>query len=253
VITTAQLSALGLTSGAISQRVRAGRLHPLYRGVYAVGHNRLSQEARWLAAVLAAGPNAALSHTAGARHWQIWRRRPEQIDVLVPGQRRARKGVVVHRTRELDPRDVTSHRGIPITTVARTLVDLSAVLTPHQLANVIHEAAYRNRFNESATRAAMERAVGRPLTNLHAALQAHASGSAGTRSDLEDRFLATASETPRVNTKIEVDFYWPDQNLVVEIDGPGHDRPRTKAEDAQRDEALKRAGIHVVRIPSRHG
>jgi predicted transcriptional regulator of viral defense system len=253
VITSPQLAAAGLTSGAISQRVRTGRLHPLYRGVYAVGHNRLSQEAKWLAAVLAAGENAALSHEAAARHWNIWRRKADGIDVIVPGQRRARKGIKVHRCRTLAAKDVTVYRGIPITTVPRTLVDLATTLTAAQLANVIHEAAFRNRFDERATRQAMERASGRDLTNLHAALQAHASGSAGTRSDLEDAFLAQTKTEPLVNTKIEVDFYWPAENLVVEIDGPGHDRPRTKVQDAQRDTVLNRAGIDVVRIPSGHG
>jgi predicted transcriptional regulator of viral defense system len=223
-----------------------------------VGHNRLSQEAKYMAAVLAAGEGAALSHEAAARHWNIWRRKPDRIDVIAPGQRRSRDGVTIHRCRTLDPGDVTRYRGIPITTVPRTLVDLATTLTAHQLANVIHEAAFRNRFSAESTREAIKRARGRDLTNLHAALHAHASGSAGTRSDLEDRFLAEIAERaePRVNTRvegIEVDFYWPDQSLVVEIDGPGHERPRTKAEDAQRDDALRRAGIEVVRIPSAHG
>jgi very-short-patch-repair endonuclease len=137
--------------------------------------------------------------------------------------------------------------------VPRTLVDLAQALTPHQLANVIHEAAFRNRFDERNTKEAMARARGRDLTNLHAALQAHASGSAGTKSHLEDAFLERASGAPLVNHKIEVDFYWPDQNLVVEIDGPGHERPRTRNEDAARDAALNAAGIKVVRIPSRNG
>lgn len=135
-------------------------------------------------------------------------------------------------------------------------MDLAATLTLAQLANVIHEAAFRNRFNEQATREAMARAPGRDPSNLHAALQAHAAGSAGTRSDLEDQFLATIASEPRVNERvegIEVDFYWPDQNLVVEIDGPGHERPRTQAEDARRDERLEAAVLRVVRIPSAHG
>jgi very-short-patch-repair endonuclease len=247
------LRAAGIARNAVANRVRTGRLHPLYRGVYAAGHNNLSREAKWMAAVLAAGEGAVLSHVSAAKHWNVWRGREQGIDVLVPGQRRARRGFTIHRARNLDKRDTTTYRGIPITTVPRTLVDLATTLTPHQLANVIHEAAYRNRFDEPATRAAMARAQGRDLTNLHAALQAHASGSAGTRSELEDRFLARAQGTPRVNTKIEVDFYWPDENLVVEIDGPGHDRPRTRNEDAARDAALKAAGLKVVRIPSRHG
>jgi predicted transcriptional regulator of viral defense system len=253
VITTAQLRAAGLNDSGVSKRVTAGRLHPLYRGVYAVGHSKLSQEAQWMAAVLAAGEGAVLSHAAAAKHWNIWRGKAKGIDITVPGQRRSRQGFTIHRARTLDKRDTTTRQGIPITTVPRTLVDLTTTLTAYQLANVIHEAAFRGRFKEAATREAMTRAKGRDLTNLHAALQAHASGSAGTKSALEDRFLAGATGDPLVNTKIEVDFYWPDQNLVVEIDGPGHDRPRTKAEDAWRDQALAARGVRVVRIPSGHG
>jgi very-short-patch-repair endonuclease len=257
VITSAQLAAAGLGRRGVSDRVRTGRLHSLYRGVYAVGHGRLSQEGRWLAAVLAAGDGAALSHLAAAVHWKIWRRRWDGIDVIVPGQRRAKAGIRIHRCRNLDPRDTTTHQGIPITTPARTLVDLAGTLTAHQLANVIHEAAFRNRFDETKTREAMTRANGRPLATLHAALRAHASGSAGTRSALEDRFLETwTGPEPRVNTHvngIEVDLYWPEQALAIEIDGPGHARPRTRADDERRDEALERAGLTVVRIPSGHG
>jgi hypothetical protein len=257
VITTGQLRTAGLTDAAIYKRVRAGRLHPLYRAVYAVGHKRLSREARWMAAVLAAGEGAVLSHEAAAVHWQIWRRKVTSIDIVVPGHRRPRRGFKVHTCRNLVPKDTTVHQGIPITTVPRTLVDLAEVLTPYQLANVIHEAAFRNRFDERATRHAIARAAGRDLGNLHAALQAHASGSAGTRSGAEDRFLATwQGPEPRVNTKvngIEVDFHWPDENMIVEIDGPGHARPRTRNEDAQRDRSLGEAGLTVVRIPSGHG
>jgi predicted transcriptional regulator of viral defense system len=135
VITSAQLRAAGLTSAAIAKRVKAGRLHPQYRGVYAVGHNRLSQQAKWLAAVLAAGKGAALGHQAAVRHWNVWRRKTTAIDVVVPTPRRPRKGFTLHRARNLNPKDVTIYQGIPVTTVPRTLVDLSATLTSHQLAN----------------------------------------------------------------------------------------------------------------------
>ena len=257
LVTSAQLARAGLSDSGISKRVAAGRLHLLYRGVYAVGHRRLSREAQWMAAVLAAGEGAVLSHLAAATHWRIWRRKVTGIDVTVPGQRRPRAGFTIHRCRCLDRRDVTIHQGIPITTPARTLVDLASTLTAPQLANVIHEAAFRNRFDEAKTHEAMTRAQGRPLTNLHAALQAHAQGSAGTRSDLEDRFLANwQGPEPRVNTRvhgIEVDLHWPDENLVVEIDGPGHKRPRTQHEDEQRDRRLQENGMRVVRIPSGDG
>jgi hypothetical protein len=253
VITAAQMLAAGLDRSGISRRVEAGRLHPLYRGVYALGHRRLSREAQWMAAVLAAGDGAVLSHLAAAVHWKIWRRRIDGIDVTVPAQRRSRAGFRIHRARNLARADTTIHQGIPITTPARTLVDLADSLTAHQLANVIHEAAFRNRFDERRTRQAMARARGKPLATLHAGLQAHADGSAGTRSDLEDQFLkAWKGPEPRVNTKVhgvEVDLYWPEANLVVEIDGSGHRRPRTRAEDAARDEDLRAAGASVLRIP----
>jgi hypothetical protein len=259
LVTAAQLAEAGLTSGAVAKRVAAGRLHAKHRGVYAVGHARLSQHGRWMAAVLAAGEGAVLSHLAAAKLWEVWRRRiPAGIDVTVPANRRNRAGVRVHRTRNLDPRDVTTHDGIPVTAVPRLLVDLSSVLTAPQLANVIHEAAFRDRFDLEATRQAAERATGRhTLDTLDAALNAHLSGSAGTRSALEDQFLAQtlANEMPEplVNTKVanvEVDFHWPDRNLCVEIDGPGHRRPRTQAEDRIRDAKLRAAGHDVVRLPA---
>jgi hypothetical protein len=257
LVTAAQFGEAGLTRGAVAQRVAAGRLHPKYRGVYAVGHARLSQHGRWMAAVLAAGEGALLSHLAAAKLWEVWRRRvPAGIDVTVPKQRRDRPGVRVHRTRNLDPRDVTVHDGIPVTTIARLLVDLSSVLTAPQLANVIHEAAFRNRFDLEATRQAMTRATGRHgLDVLEASLNAHLSGSAGTRSALEDQFLADIQAQglpdPLVNTKlkdIEIDFHWPERNLCIEIDGPGHERPRTRTEDRARDAKLRAAGHDVIRL-----
>jgi hypothetical protein len=166
--------------------------------------------------------------------------------------------VHVPTCRNLDPRDLTIHRGIPVTTMARTLVDLTDVLTEHQLANVIHEAAFRNRFSERATRAAMARAPGRKLAALERALAMHAGGSAGTKSELEDQFLAqlpTSLPSPLVNAGvqtphklIEVDFVWPAARLCVEVDGHGHERPRTQQEDAERDRLLNQAGFEVVRV-----
>src|SRR5262249_14748825 len=149
--------------------------------------------------------------------------------------------------------------GIPVTTMARTLVDLTDVLTEHQLANVIHEATFRNRFSERATRAAMERAPGRrKLGVLERALEAHANGSAGTRSELQDQFLARLPANlpaPLVNAgvqtphrRIEVDLLWPEQRLVIEVDGPGHDRPRTQREDGERDRLLNEAGYRIRRV-----
>jgi very-short-patch-repair endonuclease len=259
-VTIVQLRALGLGDPAVSKRVSAGRLHRIHRGVYAVGHPSLSQEGLWMAAVLMAGEGAALSHLSAAAFWQIWRGRPRGIEVVAPRRRRRRAGVQVHWCPSLDPRDTTVSRAIPVTTVARTLIDLTDKLDEHQLANVIHEAVFRGRFDLAATRAAMTRANGRPrLSVLYAALDAHAAGSAGTRSGLEDRFLALVREAglpqPLVNVQVptavrrfEVDFHWPDQRLCVEVDGPGHARPRTRLEDQVRDELLRAAGQEVLRL-----
>ena len=157
-------------------------------------------------------------------------------------------------------RDITTHDGVPVTTVPRTLVDLTDVLDARQLANVLHEAAFHRRFNMAATRAAMSRAAGRRnLGTLETALPAHEAGSAGTRSALEDRVLALIgpaglpeplSNMPvrAAGRRIEVDLHWPAQGLVVEIDGDGHTRPRTRREDAARDRALRAAGHAVVRF-----
>ena len=260
MVTSAQLGRIEFTRSSISRWVAAGRLHPVLPRVYAVGHGALSQEARWMAAVLMAGENAALSRLSAALLWRIWRCEAKRIDVVAPRRRRSCPGVRIHQSERLDPRDVTLWRGIPVTTVARTLVDLTDELDEYQLANVIHEAAFRKRFDQEATRAARQRANGRH--NLHvldAALDAHAQGSAGTRSGLEDAFLALVHEaglpTPLVNVEvktatrnIEVDFHWPSLRLCVEIDGPGHARPRTKREDDARDADLSEAGHEVLRF-----
>jgi hypothetical protein len=256
-VTVAQLHGAGLDDRAIARRVADGRLHRIARGVYAVGHAALSREGQFLAAVLGSGEGALLGRLAAAELRQVSRFRSSLIDVVVPKWRRKRDGVRLHRARALHPRDVTEHKGIPVTSIARTLVDLSDVLTAHQLANVIHEAAFRGLFGELPTRDAMERANGRH--NLHVlekALELNAAGSAGTKSGLEDAFLSLLQlagiPEPLVNSQvegIEVDLHWAKSGLCVEIDGPGHGRPRTKREDAGKQAKLEAAGYEVIRVP----
>jgi hypothetical protein len=255
-ITTGQLVHAGVGYPGISKRAANGRLHRKHRGVYAVGQPRLSQEGEWMAAMLACGPGACLAWLSAAVHLNLWRRRVAGIHVLVPTRHRGPSGVRVHRCRRLQAQDITRRAGIPVTTVPRTLVDLSDLLTAHQLANVIHEAAFRKLFDERAVRAAMQRAKGRhKLPVLEKALALNAAGSAGTRSDLEDRFLAHTTKSglpePLVNTRvqdIEVDFHWPQLGLIVEVDGPGHTRPRTRREDDERDARLRAAGHRILRL-----
>jgi very-short-patch-repair endonuclease len=244
VLTTKQL---GLASASIAQRVRAGTLHRVHRGVYAVGHDRLSEKGTFMAATLAAGKGAALCGLSAAVYWQAWRRKVPELHVLAPRGRKPKPGLHIHTTRHVHPSDITEHDGIPVTTMARTLVDLTDVLTVHQLANVIHEAAFRNRFNRHATLAAMTRANGR--RNLAKLAEALRTEGPGTRSELEDRFLELVGDEPRVNPTVaglEVDFEL--DGLVIEIDGPGHKRPRTQREDRDREARLKEAGYEVMRI-----
>jgi predicted transcriptional regulator of viral defense system len=255
VVTTAQLREAGLHRSAIAREVDRGRLHRVFRGVYAVGHPGLSREGRWMAATLAVGDGAALSHGSAGALLQVRLTRTMLVDVISPRRCRISGPVRTHCSRTLVPEDITSHRGIPVTTVARLLVDLTDSSTPHQLANVIHRAHYRNRWSESLTRAAMARAHGRRnLHRLDRAIELYASGSAGTRSEYEDAFLALGHATePLVNTPLlgeEVDFYWPGAGLVVEIDGGHHDRPPSRRDDARRDAKLAAAGLRVMRVPA---
>ncbi|MDA0173880.1 type IV toxin-antitoxin system AbiEi family antitoxin domain-containing protein [Solirubrobacter taibaiensis] len=252
VVTTTQLLATGLNHEAIRRRVRDGRLHRVHRGVYAVGHAALSREGRWRAAVFACGETAALSHLSAAECWNVSRWRTSPISV-VTASKHAPAGIDVHRSKHLDPeRDVLVWRGIPVTNVARMCVDLTDELDAYQLAYVIYRAEYWHIFNLAATRAAMKRATGRH--NLHIlehALELNASGSAGTRSAKEDAFRRAQQSEPLVNVKvdgIEVDFHWPDDNRIVEVDGVHHNRRATKLDDARRDERLTARGWRVERV-----
>jgi very-short-patch-repair endonuclease len=250
VVTLLQLLAAGLTRAAIRHRERTGRVIRLSRGVYAVGHAGLPYEGRVLASVLACGEGAAAGRLTAAYLLGASRfGRPALDAVVVPQQRRARAGIRLHASTTLRPADVTTHRGIPITRFARTVVDLEDVLTAHQAANVLHRGAYRGLFGELALRDQLARA--RRTKVVRRALDLYLSGSAGTRSLAEDAFLRLVTQEPLVNTHLlgeEVDFFWPDRRLVVEIDGPHHGRRTTREDDRRRDAKLTAAGYAVTRF-----
>ena len=188
LVTIWQLRALGLASGTIYGRVASAALRRVHRGVYTVSPAPLSAEAEELAVVLACGPG--VNRLTAAKRYGVSRFPAPLIEVVSPRRRRI-TGARVHRCRSLDPRDLTEIDGIPITTMHRLLVDLSDVLTSHQLANVIHEAAYRGRYVEAAVRDVMARMNGRhKLATLRRAMELHRMGSAGTRSGAEARVPA---------------------------------------------------------------
>lgn len=251
-VTIDQLRTAGLTDAGVVKRVGRGVLYRRYRGVYVVGQPTLSADGERMAAVLAAGPGAALSHIALAQLRGISRFQDHTLHVSAPRLRQL-KGVVVHKVRRLDPRDVTTYRGIPSTTVHRLFVDLAETMTPHQLANVMHEAAFHGWFVEAAIRDAVTRANGRhKLAVVERAIALHNVGCPGTKSAGEDAFLALVEDDePLVNLHVEgrqVDFHWPGHRLVVEIDGAGHGRDPTHLDDTHRDGLLRAAGWTVLRF-----
>lgn len=252
LVTIEQLRATGLPRATIYDRVARGVLRRVHRGVYTTSHAPLSPEAKALAAVPACGEGAALRRLSAARLYGCSRFPAPLIEVVSPRRRKV-SGARVRHCRSLDPRDVTDFDGIPVTTAHRMFVDLAEALTPHQLANVIHEAAYRRRFDLQETRAAIERANGRRnLKRLEAAIAIHLTGSSGTKSRAERIFRRLVEpEEPLSNVTvegIEVDFFFPERRLVVEIDDPSHGRPRSTREDALERRVLEAAGYTLLRF-----
>ena len=193
VVGRAQLLTLGFTVEAIDHRLRARRLLLAHRGVYAVGHAVLTIEGRWMAAVLAAGDNAVLSHASAAAAWDLRRLGAGAIHVTVPGDagRKRRTGIRIHRSATLEPHETTSRRGIPITDPARTLIDLAATLKGRPLEQALDRAEQLRLvdFADLATR--LEARPGRPGSpSLQAQLARYTAGSTFTRSELEERNCA---------------------------------------------------------------
>jgi very-short-patch-repair endonuclease len=260
VVARAQLLALGMGRGAIQLRLDAGRLHQVHRGVYAVGHRRLTREGRWMAAVLAAGPGAVLSHRSAAALCGLRRTSRSVIEVTAPHRRRLRERIRVRRA-PLPADEVTVVDGIPVTTVARTLLDLAAVLPRDQVETAMSEAEGRRLQDSVPLPVLVRRYPGRRgLATVKAIIRERAVRSAITRSELESRFASFLARhglpRPEVNAPIrvgarwiEVDCLWRRQRLVVELDGRAfHDTEDAYEADRARDRALSVAGLRVVRV-----
>ena len=235
----------------VQHRVATGRLIVMYRGVYAVGHRRLTLEGRWLAAVKACGPGAVLSHRDAAALWDLLPAVRAAIHVTVgPGGRAKRPGLILHRSR-LEPELVTVRNGIPVTSPSRTLADLAATEGRPRLMRAIEAADHHHLLDLPSVRAA---AAGRPgaqaLNELTSAEPPH------TRSEFEAAFLSLCDdhgiERPLTNAVIhdhEVDAYWPARRLAVELDSRRHHlTPRAFEQDRRRDADLHRHGIATLRF-----
>ena len=240
VVSTAQLRAAGLLPSRVADRLAAGRIHRIHRGVYAVGHPNISNEGRWMAAVLACGEGAVLSHRSAAALWGFLPHRRGGIDqkgpaeVTVPngGGRKPRDGIHLHRSLTLSPAHLTRRAGIPVTKPARTLEDLHRTLSREQFAVALRQAEY------------LRLSLGDRIVPDH------------TRSELEARFLAICRRhrlpQPEVNVRVDrflVDFLWLPRRLIVELDGWRSHRTRSAFEqDRARDARLKLLGYDVLRF-----
>jgi Transcriptional regulator, AbiEi antitoxin/Protein of unknown function (DUF559)/AbiEi antitoxin C-terminal domain len=256
VVSRQQLLELGYSSKAIEHRIRQGRLHRIWRGVYAVGRRELSDDGHLMAAVLACGLAAVLSHESAAYRWQIMRRRPDRIQLSVPEPaRRSHRGIVVYRSVDLTPDHVTRLSGIPLTVPARTIVDLASRLSSGPLEGVINEADKLGLVSPDELRMTLASVgprkgvgnLGRILDRLTFRL---------TDSELERRFLRLVGraglplpETGRWLNGFKVDFYWPELGLIVETDGLRYHRNEAQqALDRRRDQAHAAAGLTTLRF-----
>ena len=256
VIARCQLIELGFSSKAIEHRMREGRLHPVGRGVYAVGRPELTRYGRWMAAVLSCGPEAVLSHESAAALWGIRADRGARIEVSVPAHvARRRPALVVHRRAELHAGELTQHKGIPVTSPALTLLDLAGRLERDALEAAINEADKFDLIDPEGLRKVLD-GFGRRrgVALLRETLDRRTFTL--TRSKLERLFLPIARRAglSRPETGVEVngfvvDFYWPELGLVVETDGLRYHRtPAQQARDRLRDQAHLAAGMTPLRF-----
>jgi predicted transcriptional regulator of viral defense system len=262
VVSLSQLQFLGLSARAVRNRVATGRLTRIHRGVYAVGHGRLTLRGHWMAAVLAYGPNAVLSHhSAAALHGIRPDNRPK-TDVTVPGRSaRSRPRIDVHASTTLAAADVTTIDGIPCTSVARTLLDLAEVVDRRGVEKAVDQAEVRQIFDLRAVREVLSRAAGRRGAPVLELVLAEYDGPTLTEEELEERFFMLCREAgvprPSVNVWMtlgdgvayKADFMWRAARLIVETDGWGSHGTRQAFEhDRRRDRLLILAGWQVVRF-----
>lgn len=258
-----QLVELGLSSRGVRKRAASARLHRIHSGVYSLVPRRLlTREGHWMAAVLACGPGAVLSHRDAAALHGLRPTARRKIDVTVPGRSsRQHHGLDVHRSTTLTPADVTVENQIPCTTIARTALDIAAVLPRRATERALDQADAMGVFNLLALNDQLERnPKHRGAPRLRAILEEHYVGSTATASELEEAFLALCRRLqlpqPKVNHWIDLgggewirgDFVWHEQRVIVETDGQRyHGTHQAKERDPRRDQRLTIAGWRPIR------
>jgi hypothetical protein len=266
VVSLGQLQLTGLTTSGVRKRVKAGRLYRIHRGVYAVGHKRLTGHGRTMAAVLAYGPRAVASHRTAAGVQGLRADNRATTDVSLPlRSARSRPGIRAHAMPTLRPQDVTIASGIPCTTVARTLLDLAEVVARRQLERAVEQAAMLRLFDLEALDDVIADANGRRGAGILRGVLVELEDEPGlTENELEDRFLelcrAAGLPKPEVNAWVSVDdgppikadFLWRAHRLIVETDGWGAHGTRQGFErDRRRDQRTRLAGWEPVRFTRR--
>lgn len=255
-----QLLELGFRAGAIQRAVGRGLLHPVHHGVYAVGHGSLTTDARLIAAVIACGEGAMLSHRSAAARLGILDTQPHRVDVIATRCGRGpRDGIVIHRPRRLPTNERWMRAGIPLTNGSRTLIDLASVLAKRELEEAVHAADRRRILDIARIDLLVRRSPGRRGSRNLLAVLATYRPLPRTRSWLQDRFLLESDRAgiprPAVDVVVEgmeVDCYWPDERLIVELDSYGfHGDPDSFENDRRRDVALRLAGYTVLRFTHR--
>jgi hypothetical protein len=259
VVTAGQLRGLGFSKGHVSRAFEAGRLRRIHRGVYAVGHARLSEHGRCHAAVLACGGGATLSHHSAAWLWRFLPRCPKEASVTTPGRGHRRRGIRVHRAPALASRDRVIHESIPVTSAARTLLDLGAVGTTRELTGAIDRARRLDRLDLDALDALLSRhrrtIPGRRLEKALALYRRPAFDRARSELLFLDALEQEGEALPVLNCWVErweIDAYWEAERFAVEVDGwETHGTRRAFEDDRLRLEEMKLAGIDCIRISAR--
>ena len=244
------------SESAVARAAAAGRLHRLHRGVYAVGHTNLSPYGECLAAVLACGPEALLSHGSAAWLFGLTRYGPKPLAVTSPVRRRPRPRVRLHHSRGLTTKDRVLENGIPVTAVPRTLLDLAAVLRPDRLQRLLERAEELKLFDLRQVEELLDRTWGhRGWGRLRRAIYLY-QPPPFTRSQFERRFFEAVVRAglPRpatnfVEAGFELDVYWPQFRFAVELDSYAtHGTHGAFERDRLRQEDLKLAGIEMTRV-----
>ena len=261
IVSLEQLRSLGVTPSGVRTRHDARLLHLQHRGVYSVGRRHATRYGRWLAAVLACGDGAVLSHRSAGAAWGVVRRDGARIDVTMPTRNGPPPGRRIARRRPrrpLQPHEVTTVAGIPVTTVAPALLDLADELDDRALAAAVERAEELRVFDLVAVEAVVGDHAGRRKTGrLVRALELY--DPAPTRSELERMFLVLCAEEgiprPQVNEDVaglEVDFFWPQSAFAVETDGFATHGTRAAFErDRRRDGIMALAGVTCRRFTHR--